>query len=271
MLSFLALLAFTSRSSFAWALSSLPFPNVHLNSTIATYVGLQVSPSIEEYLGIRYAHTPVGALRFARPVPLTSRGLIDATQYGAGCPQDHQSALKNGFSEDCLFVNVVRPSSLESGHPPLPVFFWIHGGNNNAGQGMLYNGHALVEKSIELGMPVVFVSCNYRLGGFGFLASEELLRLGSVNLGLHDQLAALKWVHDQIRVFGGDPKRVTIFGESAGAADAWAHIVRCYKGPEPLFSGAIMLSGAPGAVYPHGLKTYSHRHANSADSAQLMT
>jgi triacylglycerol lipase len=97
--------------------------------------------------------------------------------------------------------------------------FFIHGGGNYNGQSIFYNGTALVQHSVEIEQPIIYVGINYRLGGFGFLTSPDFNDAGLSNLGLMDQRLALEWVHDQIAGFGGDPEKVTIFGESAGAAN----------------------------------------------------
>jgi carboxylesterase type B len=118
------------------------------------------------------------------------------------------------FGEDCLSINVVRPLNATG---PLPVAFWIYGGGFSSGSAAwpTYNLSWLVNSSQALGKPVIGVSFNYRLGVLGFLAGSELAAEGNVNLGLLDQRAALAWIQENIAAFGGDPKQVTIFGESA--------------------------------------------------------
>lgn len=171
-------------------------------------------------LGLPYAAPPVGDLRWKAPQPaLRWVGVRDATKFGARCEQSHvwddyifQDA---GPSEDCLFVNVYTPAKAKAGSK-LPVMVWIHGGGFIAGAGSepRYSDSPLVDRG------VVLVTLNYRLGVFGFLATDQLaLENGGYagNYGLMDMVAALKWVRANIGPFGGDAKNVTIFGESAGS------------------------------------------------------
>jgi para-nitrobenzyl esterase len=161
----------------------------------------------------------VGALRWRPSVPAKPwSGGRDATGYGAPCAQNSGGAMLKGSSEDCLYLNLWTPE-----WPPqqaLPVMFWIHGGGNYGGTASADNFDG--EKLARHG--VVVVTANYRLGIFGFFAHPELTRESSHhasgNYGLMDQILALEWVRDNIAHFGGDPKNVTIFGQSAGAVDA---------------------------------------------------
>ena len=152
-----------------------------------------------------------------------------------------------GASEDCLTINVQRPSTA-SLTAPLPVVFWIFGGGFELGGTSTYDGTNFVSKSIDLNAPVIYVSVNYRVGGFGFLAGRELQSDGSTNLGLRDQRLGLQWVAENIAAFGGDPDRVTIWGESAGAISVYDQLLinngdNTYNG-KPLFRGAILDSGS---------------------------
>lgn len=175
---------------------------------------------VKAFLGLPYAAPPVGELRWRAPEPAAKwSGVRDATQYGAHCAQNlifpdirFQDA---GPSEDCLFLNVYAPADATAASK-LPVMFWIHGGGYMSGSGSepRHNGDFLPLKG------VVLVTINYRLGVFGFLASESLAKEqnGSAgNYGLMDMIAALHWVKENISAFGGDPENVTIFGESAGS------------------------------------------------------
>jgi para-nitrobenzyl esterase len=165
------------------------------------------------FKGIPFAAPPVGDLRWREPAPAkTWPGVRDATKFGSRCMQSGQDV-----SEDCLYLNVWTPD-----WPPKsrkPVMVWIHGGGNFAGAGSepIFDGEAFARRG------VVLVTANYRLGVFGFFAHPELTaesaRHASGNYGLMDQIAALKWVRDYITRFGGDPRNVTIFGESAGSLD----------------------------------------------------
>ena len=170
------------------------------------------NPDIITFKGIPFAAPPVGDLRWKPPAPVGGwNGVHDASDYGATCVQNGRSQNQN---EDCLFLNVWAPTEASE---PLPVMVWIHGGGytGGAGSGGIYDGTHLASQGI------VLVTINYRLNIFGFLAhpalSDESPHGASGNYGLLDAVAALEWVRDNIEIFGGDPDRVTIFGESAGA------------------------------------------------------
>ena len=169
------------------------------------------------YRGIPFAAAPVGDLRWRPPQPAPKwNGVRSASEYGPACMQSN-AAIANlpAPSEDCLFLNVWTPATHASER--LPVMVWIHGGGFVAGTPaeQLYHGEWLAKKG------VVVVSVSYRLGVFGFLAHPELSaeseRHVSGNYGLLDMIAGLEWVRKNVAAFGGDPARVTIFGESAGA------------------------------------------------------
>ncbi len=192
------------------------------------------------FVGIPYAAPPVGNLRWKPPEPAAKwKGTRDATKFGPSCLQPAAPNAGNlKTSEDCLYANVWTPEFTSSAK--LPVMVWIHGGGNYEGRGQDPPlGPALAR------MGVVVVSFNYRLGVFGFLAHPALTaespHHSSGNYGLLDQIEALKWVRANISKFGGDPGVVTIFGESAGAADA------CLLMTSPLAAGyfqrAILESG----------------------------
>jgi para-nitrobenzyl esterase len=165
------------------------------------------------FKGIPFAAAPVGDLRWREPAPVKSwSGVRDATKFGSRCMQNGPNV-----SEDCLYLNVWAPE-----WPPKSrkaVMVWIHGGGNFAGSGSepTFDGEAFARRD------VVLVTANYRLGVFGFFAHPELTAESahhvSGNYGLMDQIAALKWVRDNIAKFGGDPRNVTVFGESAGSLD----------------------------------------------------
>lgn len=177
-----------------------------------------VTDGIAAFKGIPFAAPPVGALRWKAPQPVVKwTGVKAATTFAPGCMQDPTLARLFGapdaISEDCLHLNVWTPA--KSGAERLPVMVWIYGGAFTSGMTSIpaYDGAPLAEKG------VVLVSVSYRLGPFGFLAHPELTKesgKGSGNFGLQDQIAGLRWVKDNIAKFGGDPDRVTIFGESAG-------------------------------------------------------
>jgi para-nitrobenzyl esterase len=175
---------------------------------------------VRAFLGIPFAAPPVGDLRWRPPQePGHWDGVRDATQNGHRCMQGHMFRdmifQDPGPSEDCLYLNVFTPAKARPRNK-LPVMFWIHGGGYQAGSASepRHNGDYLPLKD------VVLVTINYRLGVFGFMATPALAKENNGaagNYGLMDMVAALQWVHDNIREFGGNPDNVTIFGESAGS------------------------------------------------------
>ncbi|WP_372957678.1 carboxylesterase/lipase family protein [Marinobacter sp.] len=191
------------------------------------------------FRGIPYAKPPVGELRLAPPQPAGAwDDVLDASAFGNSCPQS--GSAFNGFTdsleEDCLFLNVYTPAEGEN-HP---VMVWIHGGAFITGSGgESYEPSRLVEEG------VVVVTLNYRLGVLGFLPAAGLPE-GNGQFGLLDQQLALKWVQDNIGVFGGDADNVTIFGESAGGHSVLSQLVSAGAGTgsEGLFHKAIVQSGA---------------------------
>ncbi|TFY71898.1 hypothetical protein EVG20_g1117 [Dentipellis fragilis] len=175
----------------------------------------------EFFGGIPFASPPTGSLRFKPPVSQLSLGnvsTLDATKFGASCTQLGVSAS----SEDCLTLNVFRPAGLKA-DASLPVMLWIYGGGFQDGQSSDFNASLIVLQSITRGTPVIYASMNYRTGPFGFPQGDEAAAQGSLNLGLHDQVAAMQWVKANIRAFGGDPQKVTIFGQSAGSMSISHH------------------------------------------------
>nr|ARN17876.1 carboxylesterase 9 [Cephus cinctus] len=187
------------------------------------------------FKGVRYAAPATGVHRFsvAREVAPWI-GDYDATQHKSRCPQRCASAFKFIIGEDdCLFLNVYT-STLDS-KAGLPVMFWLHGGSFNFGNGDsdVYGPDYLIENG------VVLVSINYRLGPIGFLSTRDAAAPG--NVGLKDQIAALRWVKRNIRYFGGDPNRVTIFGDAAGAGSVQYHMISPLSAG--LFAHAIAQSG----------------------------
>ncbi|WP_053219302.1 carboxylesterase/lipase family protein [Virgibacillus senegalensis] len=199
--------------------------------------------------GIPYAKPPIDELRFEPPQPAENwEGIREAFEYGPVCPQPQESAAMQGIktedmSEDCLYLNVWTPNSSKK---DLPVMVWIHGGafTSGAGSSYLYNGARLAGQN-----DVVVVTLNYRLGALGFLHLAGLDDRFSANLGLLDQVAALRWVKNNIAAFGGDPGQVTIFGESAGSMSIAALLAMPQA--DGLFHKAIMESGAS-QVVPSG-------------------
>ncbi|MGH2510517.1 MAG: carboxylesterase/lipase family protein, partial [Ktedonobacteraceae bacterium] len=228
--------------------------------------GTHLGP-ISVWKGIPYAQPPIGKLRFHIPqAPEAWSGVRDATAFSAMAPQDvvNLSGLAEALgatatggeqapvSEDCLYLNIWSPQADEKKRP---VMVWIHGGAFVVGSSSQpdYNGASFAQQG-----DVVVVTLNYRLGVLGFLqlgdlAGEEYASAG--NLGLLDQIAALKWVRDNIAAFGGDPHNVTIFGESAGAMSIGTLLAM--PATKGLFQKAILESGAAHNVQDkaHATKT----------------
>ncbi len=205
---------------------------------------------VVRFLGIPYAAPPVGELRFAPPAaPVPWDGVRECSQHGAICPQfilpegltafPDLSGRGVPMSEDCLNLNVYTPSVDGGVDGGRPVVVWIHGGAFVSGSSAcaMYDGSTFARDG------VVFVSINYRLHALGFLYLDELFDLpGSGNAGLLDQIAALEWVRDNISAFGGDPDRVTLLGESAGAMSIGTLLA--IDSARDLFHRAILQSGA---------------------------
>lgn len=224
-------------------------PTSELESSIVKtdtgYVSGTITNGIREYRGIPYASPPVGDLRWKPPKPaLPWEGVKQTREFGAVCPQLSARDPLTGeiyanMSEDCLYLNVWTPA--KQVEEKLPVMVFIHGGAFHIGAGslQLYNGTALAQKG------VVVVTINYRLGVLGFfshpLLAEESFHHSSGNYGLLDQIAALEWVNRNIGAFGGDPSRVTIFGESSGGTSIIAHLVNPQT--RGLYQQAIIESG----------------------------
>ena len=193
---------------------------------------------VSEFLGIPYAAPPVGALRWQPPQPAASwPGVRDTTQFAPHCPQPATPFGLASTSEDCLFLNVFTPSHQEAGARH-PVMVWIHGGALVTGESNDYSPTKLVEDGVTV------VTINYRLGALGFLAHPALADASgqSGDYGLMDQQAALRWVQRNIARFGGDPRNVTIFGESAGGLSTLSQVAS--PAARGLFSRAIVESGS---------------------------
>lgn len=198
---------------------------------------------VYSYKGIPYAQPPVGNLRWQAPQPVKPwTETRTMTAYSPICPQGEDPLntreLTEKQSEDCLYLNVWTPKKRVNA----PVMVWIHGGGfvNGSGSKAIYDGTNLAKQG------VVLVTINYRLGPFGFFChpqlAEESAQLTSGNYGLQDQIAALQWVQSNIAIFGGDPKNVTIFGESAGAVSVYCLLASPLA--RGLFARAIAHSGA---------------------------
>lgn len=189
--------------------------------------GVLEKSGIRSFKGLPFAAPPVGDLRWKEPQPVKAwTGVLKADKFG---PRAMQTAIfgdmmfrSNGTSENCLYLNVWAPA--QKGKSLLPVLVYFYGGGFVAGDGSepRYDGESMAQKGI------VTITVNYRLGVFGFFSHPELSKesgkRGSGNYGLLDQAAALQWVQKNIAAFGGDPKRVTIAGESAGSVSVSAQM-----------------------------------------------
>ncbi|KAK6346233.1 hypothetical protein TWF730_010563 [Orbilia blumenaviensis] len=199
------------------------------------------------FLGIPYAKPPTGPNRFRPPQHITERRDFQAKQPGAWCYGYRGDQWEYPQSEDCLTLSIVRPAGINYNARKLPVAIFIHGGGFLIGSAhdQRYNMTFLVDQSVKEGTPIIGITINYRLGGLGWIASRQVAGTQNLNLGLKDQRTALHWVQENIRAFGGNPKKVTIFGASAGALSIGLHQLAYNGRDDGLFSQVMLLSGAP--------------------------
>jgi cholinesterase len=225
------------------ALAAAP-PVVNTTSGLVTGKPSKFHPEVAEYLGIRFGETTAGENRFMPPKRYYGKGPVDATQFGNGC----MSAMGGGGlmnlglglmggvkppSEDCLFVNVWTKNADRKAKRP--VMLWIYGGAFAAGD----SSWAIMNPvNITSNHDIVVVSFNYRLSMFGFPGAPGLEQL---NPGLLDQRMAAEWTRDNIEAFGGDPARITLFGESAGGSSTDYYAYAWAK--DPIVAGFIVESG----------------------------
>jgi len=230
--------ALTATASAAPAASRSPGAGLVVTTTGGTLRGATAGPA-DEFLGIPYAAPPVGPLRWRPPQPAARwTGIRDAMAFAPHCPQPPSGFGVASTSENCLYLNVYTPAGATAGARNLPVMVWIHGGAFIAGESDDYNPAGLV------GHGVIVVTINYRLGALGFLADAALASHpggSSGDYGLMDQQAALRWVQANIRQFGGNPRNVTLSGESSGGLSVLSQLVS--PGARGLFARAIVESG----------------------------
>jgi carboxylesterase type B len=228
------------------------------------------NPAITVFKGIPFAAPPVGPLRWHAPVPAAPwQGVRAADAFSPSCiqtivtekkPWTYEFMAHGEISEDCLYMNVWTPAA--GGSAGRPVFVYIYGGGNVEGSGSVpaYDGEGLASKGL------VVVTFNYRVGVLGFLSHPELSKESSYhasgNYGLLDQIAAVRWVHDNIAAFGGDPTRVTVAGQSAGASAV--HSLTASPLAKGLFQRAIADSGAGVG----GMRTMAEQEADGVRFAQ---
>ena len=204
------------------------------------------NPEITVFKGVPYAKPPVGPLRWRAPEPMDAwNGIREANNFGAMPPQRRGAFLDLGLfddmycSEDVLYLNIWTPA--KTADEKLPVLVWIHGGGLTSGYASdgMYDGEKYAEKG------VILVTVSYRLGAFGFMCHKDMRAESpygtSGNFGVMDQAAALRWVHDNIAGFGGDPEKVTIAGQSAGGGSVCN--MMCTPLAAGTFRGAICQSG----------------------------
>ncbi|HEY9402708.1 MAG TPA: carboxylesterase family protein [Pyrinomonadaceae bacterium] len=229
----------------ALTLSAAAADRVKISAGVVEGAGTQQSTGVRIFRGVPFAQPPTGDLRWREPQPVKSwRGVKQATSFGPRCMQapvfGDMGFRSAGMSEDCLYLNVWTPA--KSSGERLPVLVYFYGGGFVAGSAdePRYDGAEMAAKGI------VAVTVNYRLGVFGFLAHPELTKESphnaSGNYGLLDQSAALRWVRQNIAAFGGDPRRVTIAGESAGSMSVSAQMASPLS--KDLIAGVIGESGS---------------------------
>ncbi len=215
---------------------------IEVETPLGTVQGT-VNGDVFVFKGIPYAKPPTGELRFAPPVPAeTWEGVLKCLEFSSAAPQKGAVEGSNGESEDCLYLNIWAPGidntdvKGDAGHP---VYVFFHGGaySKGAGSKAAYDGTEFAKKGI------IVVTVNYRLNALGFLALDEFMDIYGTtgNFGTLDQIQSLKWVRDNIVAFGGDPDRVTIGGNSAGAFAVSALMISPLA--EGLFSQAVLESG----------------------------
>lgn len=230
------------------AASSVVGAEVKLNGT--TITGLDIPDlKVEFFGGLPYADAPVGNLRFRPPVlkaRLRGRS-FNATQFGKSClqPALFSTIPAENQSEDCLNINIYRPAGVKP-DAKLPVLMWAFGGAYVVGGASDYDGSELVDYSVARGTPIIYVGLNFRLGTLGYPVGQEAHDEGSLNLAQKDMLAALEWVQQNIGAFGGDKRKVTMFGQSSGASQI-SHLYFA-KGIEKLLSRAILQSSVANSL-----------------------
>ncbi|XP_051024802.1 acylcarnitine hydrolase-like [Acomys russatus] len=239
-----------------------PIRNTHTGQVQGSLLHVKdTNSAVQTFLGIPFAKPPVGPLRFAPPeAPEPWSGVRDGTSHPAVCLQNvmmNVEGLKEmnltlppiSMAEDCLYLNIYAPAHAHEGSS-LPVMVWIHGGALVVGMASMYDGSTLAAME-----DVVVITIQYRLGVPGFFSTGDQHARG--NWGFLDQVAALRWVQQNIAHFGGNPHRVTIFGESAGGISVSSHVVSPMS--KGLFHRAIMQSGVallPGVISSSAEEVY---------------
>lgn len=213
-----------------------PMVKVNAGRVIGKYMTTRNGNKISAYMGIRYAEPPIGNLRFMPPTPTKPlAGNWEASKFGSICPQENLLSPTQSFEgeEDCLFLNVFTPQLNETKTKSHAIMLYIHGGAYLCGSANMYGPDYILDED------VVLVTINYRIGVLGFFSTGDSVIPG--NNGLKDQVVALQWTRNYIHAFGGDPNRITIFGESAGGASVHLHMFSPLS--RGLFNNAISQSG----------------------------
>lgn len=223
----------------------IPIPGDPVKAAGGEIAGTRLGSGVKAYFGVPFAKPPVQDLRWRAPQPITWKGVWNADHKGPECVQVLRPHNINHYfgeeptSEDCLYLNLWAPAGAKPG-AKLPVIVFIYGGGNTIGSsGMAnYDGEAVARRG------AIYVNFNYRVGILGFMAHPELTREQGGHSGDYaylDQNAALRWVHDNVAAFGGDPDKVVIMGQSAGAGGVAAQIFSPLS--KGLFRGGVMSSG----------------------------
>ncbi|KAH7125970.1 triacylglycerol lipase [Dactylonectria macrodidyma] len=204
----------------------------------AKYKGTSLPVGVDQFLSMRYARPPTGDLRFRAPMePNNETSTKSATKFGKICIGLGQTP-SSSIGEDCLFVNVFKPSHATE-TSKLPVWVYIQGGGYRGNANNNYNGTKVI---VESDFNLIFVNFNYRVGPLGFLASDKVVEDGALNIGLLDQRRLLWWVQEHIEQFGGDPDHVVIHGASAGGGSVSHHMTAYGGRDDNLFIGAGLQS-----------------------------
>ncbi|KAJ5889070.1 alpha/beta-hydrolase [Penicillium taxi] len=250
----------------AWLAAVAAVPSSLENSVVpygyarnGTYYGISVPGLTQDlFLGIPYAQPPVGDLRFRHPKSLNSTftELRNATEIGYTCPGWDNTTLYT-LNEDCLNLNIVRPSSV---YPAtgLPIVVQLYAGAGQMGSAANPNANLtwLVQRSVKMGQPIMGIALNFRKGAFGFLTSRDVQNAGELNAGIRDVRMALDWIQENIQGFGGNPDEVTLMGQSSGA-DMVAWQMFAYGGEgKPPFRAAIQNSGSSNGIASNSTDWY---------------
>ncbi|OJJ85280.1 uncharacterized protein ASPGLDRAFT_124931 [Aspergillus glaucus CBS 516.65] len=255
---------FTSISLLLYQVAAKSAPTAETPN--GTYSGLYSQSFNQDlFLGIPYLQAPVGNRRFHPADSLTDtwNGTVAATSYAPSCVGYDTSVDASEMSEDCLYLNVIRSHAV-SVSAKLPIVVFLHGGGFSGGSASesRYNLSYIVDRSTELSQPILAVSFNYRLSAWGFIYSNEVRDTGATNIGLRDQRFALALIQEKVAGFGGDPAKVTLWGQDSGAFSIGFQITAYEGRNDSLLRAAIMESGNPtpmqglnGTQYYHPINT----------------